>query len=263
MPVFLWQTRALFFSLSLPSSSPTFTLELLREFWRLAGARGKAVVRVVAADRAGNGGLERGVRGTFLGFRHDSRFFRSLIAFLRKCVCKYRGLSLPSVVVRRLFRNASLVGYPRFFVSQTRVLAVLGVLSQYLCCTVEVCVVFLDTLTPEFELYVRLRERRQWDSDFPEFFVSFVTRGRGLTSSRCALVLAQLWLSYGSGRRLLALTLGRLFGVSVQTWTPTLTSASSDLDANFSDLHALQSQKTREQGMATIGGMSPNGSQAV
>ncbi|MQL87326.1 hypothetical protein Taro_019860 [Colocasia esculenta] len=28
---------------------------------------------------------------------------------------------------------------------------------------VKVCVVFLDTLTPEFELYVRLRERRQWE----------------------------------------------------------------------------------------------------
>ncbi|MQM02828.1 hypothetical protein Taro_035602, partial [Colocasia esculenta] len=61
------------------------------------------------------------------------------------------------------------VGYPRFFVSQARVFVVLGVLSRYLCCTVEVCVVFLDTLTPEFELYVRLRERRQWDNDFPEF----------------------------------------------------------------------------------------------
>ncbi|MQL89067.1 hypothetical protein Taro_021637, partial [Colocasia esculenta] len=60
-------------------------------------------------------------------------------------------------------------GYPRFFVSQGRVLAMLGVLSRYLCCTVEVCVVFLDSLTPEFELYVRLRERRQWDNDFPEF----------------------------------------------------------------------------------------------
>ncbi|MQM21156.1 hypothetical protein Taro_054190, partial [Colocasia esculenta] len=33
--------------------------------------------------------------------------------------------------------------------------------SQYVC-TSEVCVVFLDTLTPEFELYVRLRERRLW-----------------------------------------------------------------------------------------------------
>ncbi|MQL83890.1 hypothetical protein Taro_016379 [Colocasia esculenta] len=32
----------------------------------------------------------------------------------------------------------------------------------------SVCVVFLDTLTPVFELYVRLRERRQWGSDFPE-----------------------------------------------------------------------------------------------
>ncbi|MQL71602.1 hypothetical protein Taro_003903 [Colocasia esculenta] len=29
------------------------------------------------------------------------------------------------------------------------------------CGTVEVCVIFLDTLTPVFELYVRLRERRQ------------------------------------------------------------------------------------------------------
>ncbi|MQM06999.1 hypothetical protein Taro_039837, partial [Colocasia esculenta] len=29
------------------------------------------------------------------------------------------------------------------------------------CGTIEVCVVFLDTLTPEFELYVWLRERRQ------------------------------------------------------------------------------------------------------
>ncbi|MQL97623.1 hypothetical protein Taro_030321, partial [Colocasia esculenta] len=40
---------------------------------------------------------------------------------------------------------------------------------MWLCGTVEVCVVFLDTLTPVFELYVRLRERRQWDSNFPEF----------------------------------------------------------------------------------------------
>ncbi|MQL79276.1 hypothetical protein Taro_011712, partial [Colocasia esculenta] len=42
----------------------------------------------------------------------------------------------------------------------------------YFCCTVEVCVVFLDTLTPMFELYVRLRERQQWDSDFPELVFS-------------------------------------------------------------------------------------------
>ncbi|MQL85670.1 hypothetical protein Taro_018203 [Colocasia esculenta] len=68
---------------------------------------------------------------------------------------------LSSVVVRRLFRNASLVGYLRFFVSQARVLVVLGV-GPDIVCTVEVCVVFLDTLTHLFELYVRLRERRQW-----------------------------------------------------------------------------------------------------
>ncbi|MQL96780.1 hypothetical protein Taro_029467 [Colocasia esculenta] len=79
---------------------------------------------------------------------------------------------VPSVVVRRLFRNASLVGYPRFFVSQARVFVVLGVCP-------DTCVVpsrsvssVLNTLTPVFELYVRLRERRQWDSDFPELVFS-------------------------------------------------------------------------------------------
>ncbi|MQL96808.1 hypothetical protein Taro_029497 [Colocasia esculenta] len=36
-------------------------------------------------------------------------------------------MRMPSVVVQRLFRNASLVGYPRFFVSQARVFVVLGV----------------------------------------------------------------------------------------------------------------------------------------
>ncbi|MQM12665.1 hypothetical protein Taro_045584, partial [Colocasia esculenta] len=44
------------------------------------------------------------------------------------------------------------------------------------CGTVEICVVFLDTLTPVFELYVRLRERRQWDSDFPEFVLLSLSR---------------------------------------------------------------------------------------
>ncbi|MQM21461.1 hypothetical protein Taro_054502 [Colocasia esculenta] len=40
-------------------------------------------MRVVAADQAGNDELERGVRGTFLGFQRDSRFFGGLLAFLR------------------------------------------------------------------------------------------------------------------------------------------------------------------------------------
>ncbi|MQM22140.1 hypothetical protein Taro_055188 [Colocasia esculenta] len=92
---------------SFPSSSPTFTLEPLHKFRWLTGVRGVAVVRVVAANQAGNDELERGVREAFLGFRHDSRFFGSSIAFLR---------SVSSV---------------------------------------------LDTLTPLFELYVRLREKRQ------------------------------------------------------------------------------------------------------
>ncbi|MQL98987.1 hypothetical protein Taro_031707 [Colocasia esculenta] len=39
----------------------------------------------------------------------------------------------------------------------------------------------------------------------------------------------------------LASSPGRLGGVSVQTWTPTLTLASSDMDANLSSLHAQQS----------------------
>ncbi|MQM10828.1 hypothetical protein Taro_043726, partial [Colocasia esculenta] len=54
------------------------------------------------------------------------------------------------------------VGCPRFFVSQA--------VSSGLCSST--CVVpsrsvssDLDTLTPLLELYVRLRERRQWDSD--------------------------------------------------------------------------------------------------
>ncbi|MQL72375.1 hypothetical protein Taro_004714 [Colocasia esculenta] len=36
-------------------------------------------------------------------------------------------------------------------------------------------------------------------------------------------------------------------GVSVQTWTPILIQASSDMDANFSDLHAQQSCKLLKQ----------------
>ncbi|MQM13803.1 hypothetical protein Taro_046729, partial [Colocasia esculenta] len=66
----------------------------------------------------------------------------------------------PSVVVQRLFKNASLVGYPMFCVSQARVFVVLGVCPDAVC-TIEVCVIFVDTLTPVFELYIRLRETRQ------------------------------------------------------------------------------------------------------
>ncbi|MQL82461.1 hypothetical protein Taro_014937 [Colocasia esculenta] len=46
-------------------------------------------------------------------------------------------------------------------------------------------------------------------------------------------------------------------------WTPTLIPASSDLDVDFSGLHAQQSCCLLKQGMVTIGGMSPNGSEGV
>ncbi|MQM18028.1 hypothetical protein Taro_051011 [Colocasia esculenta] len=101
-------TRALFFPHSLLSTSPTFTLELLHEFRWLAGARGKAVVHVVAADQAGNVKLERGVCGAFLGFRRDSRFFGSSIVFLR--VLRPETLEVPGMGLQLCV--CSCVSYP-------------------------------------------------------------------------------------------------------------------------------------------------------
>ncbi|MQL86181.1 hypothetical protein Taro_018710 [Colocasia esculenta] len=40
-------------------------------------------------------------------------------------------------------------------------------------------------------------------------------------------------------------------------WTPTLSPTSSDVDTNFSDLHALQSPEFREQASSPIGELSP------
>ncbi|MQM16053.1 hypothetical protein Taro_049006 [Colocasia esculenta] len=40
-------------------------------------------------------------------------------------------------------------------------------------------------------------------------------------------------------------------------WTPALSPASSDMDANFSELHALQSPEFREQASSPIGELSP------
>ncbi|MQL99415.1 hypothetical protein Taro_032139 [Colocasia esculenta] len=64
------------------------------------------------------------------------------------------------------------VGCPRFFLSQA--------VSSGLCpgtCVVPLRSVSsdLDTLTPVFELCVRLRERRQWDSDYRTFLREFPT----------------------------------------------------------------------------------------
>ncbi|MQM09706.1 hypothetical protein Taro_042582 [Colocasia esculenta] len=69
-------TRGFFFPHFLLSSSPTFPFVLLHYFRRSTGARGKAVVRVVAADQAGNDGLEGGIRGKLLGVQCKSRFYR-------------------------------------------------------------------------------------------------------------------------------------------------------------------------------------------
>ncbi|MQL90904.1 hypothetical protein Taro_023502 [Colocasia esculenta] len=76
-------------------------------------------------------------------------------------VYKYRGLSLLCLVVRRLFRNTSAVRYPRFCVSQARVFVVLGVCPKTCVVPLRSVSSVLDTLTPLFELYVRLKERRQ------------------------------------------------------------------------------------------------------
>ncbi|MQL89673.1 hypothetical protein Taro_022237, partial [Colocasia esculenta] len=60
------------------------------------------------------------------------------------------------------------------------------------CGTVEVCVVFLDTLTPMFELYVRLRERRQWSSDFPELVFSRLCQAWTCSCMSAGVVLVAL-----------------------------------------------------------------------
>ncbi|MQL69701.1 hypothetical protein Taro_002008 [Colocasia esculenta] len=64
---------------------------------------------------------------------------------------------------------------------------------------------------------------------------------------------AQFWLKAS-----LASTSMDVCVVSASTmWTPTLNPASSDVDVNFTGLHALQSRKSREQATPTIGELSP------
>ncbi|MQL80540.1 hypothetical protein Taro_012985 [Colocasia esculenta] len=64
-------------------------------------------------------------------------------------------------------------------------------------CTTEVCVVFLDTLTPVFELYIRLRERRQWGSNLELGLESIKVTGMDLQGVLPAGVV--LWHSSGCG----------------------------------------------------------------
>ncbi|MQL95815.1 hypothetical protein Taro_028488 [Colocasia esculenta] len=70
--------------------------------------------------------------------------------------------------------------------------------------------------------------------------------------------IPEFWL-----KATLASSLGRLGGVSVQTWTPTLILASNDMDANLSGLHAQQSCKLLKQGKPTIGGCPPTALKTV
>ncbi|MQL88277.1 hypothetical protein Taro_020833 [Colocasia esculenta] len=101
----------------------------LHYFRRSTGARGKAMMRAAAADQAENEGLEGDIRGKLLGVRCKSRFYRGKIS-------------------------------TAIDVAVSPSLAAVDIDVYLLCGTVEVCVVFLDTLTPMFELYVRLKERR-------------------------------------------------------------------------------------------------------
>ncbi|MQM05876.1 hypothetical protein Taro_038693 [Colocasia esculenta] len=58
-------------------------------------------MHAVAADQAGNDGLEGGVRGKLLGFRRDLRFFRSLFAFQRST--QDEGRSTLDLVPRTIY----------------------------------------------------------------------------------------------------------------------------------------------------------------
>ncbi|MQL89767.1 hypothetical protein Taro_022346 [Colocasia esculenta] len=111
--------------------------ELLRVFLVIRGSGGAWGVFSLQGRRA-----ERGKRRGISGFRVLHEGFAPVKATYLAVGTKSRqadpsqqGLLLrqSSVVVRRLFRNASLVGYPRFFVSQARVFVVLGVCPGTVC----------------------------------------------------------------------------------------------------------------------------------
>ncbi|MQL81775.1 hypothetical protein Taro_014228 [Colocasia esculenta] len=69
-------------------------------------------------------------------------------------------------------------------------------------CTTEVCVVFLDTLTPVLELYVQLREKWQRGSDLELGPESLKVLGMGLQLCGlqvwCSLVSTAGWLTLDS-----------------------------------------------------------------
>ncbi|MQM17329.1 hypothetical protein Taro_050300 [Colocasia esculenta] len=71
-----------------------------------------------------------------------------------------------------------------------------------------------------------------------------------MVNKGCDAFLASFW-----PKATLASSPGRLGGVSVQRWTPTLILASSDMDSNLSGQHAQQSCKLLKQGI--VGDMAP------
>ncbi|MQM09945.1 hypothetical protein Taro_042829, partial [Colocasia esculenta] len=68
-----------------------------------------------------------------------------------------------------------------------------------------------------------------------------------LTLKRTGMTKSEVKSTHFWPKATLASSPGRLGGVSIQTWTPTLILASSDMDANLSGLHAQQSCKLLKQ----------------
>ncbi|MQL91218.1 hypothetical protein Taro_023817 [Colocasia esculenta] len=80
------------------------------------------------------------------------------------------ALALVALVAHVAHENTFAVGYPKFCVSQARLFVVLGVCPSTCVVPLRSVSSVLDTLTSVFELYIRLRERWQWDSDFCFYF---------------------------------------------------------------------------------------------
>ncbi|MQM13071.1 hypothetical protein Taro_045992 [Colocasia esculenta] len=91
------------------------------------------------------------------------------------------------------------------------------------------------------------------------FLLVKMSGGERLHSRLSWRLRLRLQLQFPRSMAIIGVNLIAVDVVSASTpWTPTLIPASNDVDANFSDLHALQSQKFRKQGNSPIGELSPN-----
>ncbi|MQM06133.1 hypothetical protein Taro_038953 [Colocasia esculenta] len=104
------------------------------------------------------------------------------------CVC-VASSTMPTVVT-------SSVGCPRFCVSQGHVF-VLGACPSTCVVPSRSVSSILDTLTPVFEFYIRLRERRQWDSDLELRPGSLEVSGMGLRLCVAGVANQSTWLECG------------------------------------------------------------------